>query len=341
MTTEATVSISWVQTVLAQARRQGVADHALVAAAGIAPAALALERWPIDHITRLWRAATALTGDPGFGLKAGSSAGPASLNVVGFIVQSAATLRQALTAIQKYQSLVSDGMRLQLLAVDEASWLIYHPRQGDLAFSPQQVEAVLATVVNAAQWVTRQSLRPLRARFGHPPQGPLPAYRGVFACPIEFNAAFSGLLLDNAVLDRPMPQANPHLARMHESFATAQLSQLAQGQRLDHAVQAWIGRQPWLPPPTREQAARALGLSPRTLARHLQSLRTCYADLLDRARREAALQQVGETGKTFRDIALELGFAELSPFYRAFARWTGMTPGQWRGRPAVLRQDLA
>ena len=93
MTAEATVSVSWVQTVLAEAHRQGVPDHALLAAAGIRGNALALDRWPIDDITRLWRAAIRLTQDPGFGLKAGSFVGPASLNVVGFIVQSAATLR--------------------------------------------------------------------------------------------------------------------------------------------------------------------------------------------------------------------------------------------------------
>lgn len=333
MTWEVTVSISWVQTVLAQARRQGVTDAALMAAAGLPAAALALDRWPIDDVTRIWRAATRLTQDAGFGLKAGSFVGPASLNVVGFIVQSAATLRQAIAAIQKYQRLVSDGVRLQLLAVGDASWLIYHPRQGDLAFSAQQVEAVLAAVASSAQWITQQPSPPRRVRFSHPPQGPLQGYRQVFGCPVEFDQAFSGLLLDNAALDRPAPQANPDLARVHESFAAAQLERLAPGRRLDQAVQAWITRRLGrLPLPTRDEAARSQGLSPRTLARRLQALHTSYADLLDCARRDLALEQAATTGKPFKDIAAELGFAELSPFYRAFARWSGVTPGAWRRR---------
>ena len=136
--------MSWVQTVLAEARRQGVSDDSLLRAAGIPHDALTLERWPIDHITRLWRKATQLTQDTGFGLKAGTQVSPTSLNVVGFIIQSAATMRQAIGAAQKYQSLISDGGRFQLLATGASSWLIYHPRQGDLAFSPQQIEAVLA-----------------------------------------------------------------------------------------------------------------------------------------------------------------------------------------------------
>ena len=65
--------MSWVNTVLSAAQRLGVTQEALLAAAGIAPAELREERWPIDHITRLWRAAAQLTGDPGFGLKAGEA----------------------------------------------------------------------------------------------------------------------------------------------------------------------------------------------------------------------------------------------------------------------------
>ena len=85
MTLEATVSISWVNTVLAAAQQQGVPRELLLAQAGIAAEGVAAERWPIDHITRLWRAAARLTQDAGFGLKAGALVGPASFNVVGFI----------------------------------------------------------------------------------------------------------------------------------------------------------------------------------------------------------------------------------------------------------------
>ena len=137
--------MSWVRTVLAEAQRQGIEETTLLRAAGIQPQELDRERWPIDHITRLWRAAARLTQDAGFGLKAGTVVGPGSFNVVGFIVQSAATLRQALAVVQKYQSLISDGGRFQLLAGPQASWLVYHPRQGDLAFSPHQIDCLLYT----------------------------------------------------------------------------------------------------------------------------------------------------------------------------------------------------
>ena len=64
--------MGWVGTVLAAAERLGVAREPLLAQAGIALDELAAERWPIDHITRLWRAAIHCTQDAGFGLKAGA-----------------------------------------------------------------------------------------------------------------------------------------------------------------------------------------------------------------------------------------------------------------------------
>lgn len=338
MTSQANVSLSWVRTVLGEAQRQGIEETTLLRAAGIQPSELERERWPIDHITRLWRAAARLTQDAGFGLKAGALVGPASFNVVGFIVQSAATLRQALTVVQKYQTLISDGGRFQLLAGPQTSWLVYHPRQGDLAFSPHQIEAVLAAVVSASRWITPQPLKPTLVRFSHEAVGPLAGYREVFGCPIEFNQAYSGLLIDNAVLDTPLPQANAQLARLHEQYAADQLHALAQRQGLDEAVRNWVHAQmeahPGPPVPSRTEAAAAFGLHERTLARRLQACGTHYADLLDAVRRDLALQQVGDTDLPLREVAHALGFADISPFYRAFERWTGSPPARWRAERA-------
>jgi len=165
--------MSWVHTLLGAARRLGVGDAPLLRRAGIAPAELQQDRWPIDYITRLWRAAAELTGDPSFGLHAGAHVGPGSFNVVSFILQSSATLRDALGVLQKYQRLISDGGRFQLLPGAQESWLVYHPCQGELAFSPHQIEAVLAATVSFTHWIAQSTRPPLLARFSHGRVGPL------------------------------------------------------------------------------------------------------------------------------------------------------------------------
>ena len=324
--------MSWVHTVLAAAQRQGLACGPLLAAAGIAEADLQWQRWPIDHITRLWRAAAALTQDPGFGLKAGSQVQPAAFNVVSYILQSAPTLREAFAAVQQFQRLISDGGRFQLIAGESASWVVYHPRQGALAFSPHQLEAVLAAVVGFARWVTGTALCPVRVQFSQGAVGPLAGYQAAFQCPVEFDQAFSGLLLANAQLDAPLPQADAQLASVHRQYASARLAALSEGASFGDALRTWLGGHGAGAVPTRAQAAQAFGLSPRTLARRLQQEQLHFSAVLDAARRDLACAAVADSARSFADIAQSLGYAEASVFHRAFQRWTGHTPGQWRAQ---------
>lgn len=332
MTLQATVSIGWVKTVLDAARRLGVDDRTLLEAAAVPVAALMWERWPIDFITRLWHAAEQCTGDPGFGLKVGAGVRPASMDVVSFAMQSAATLRQAITLVQKYQRLISDGGRFQMLPGGRGTWLVYHPRQGRLAFSPHQIEAVLAAVVRVSDWITGSDVRPLRVHFSQPRLGPWSGYQAVFGCPVEFEQAFNGLLVSNRVLDEPLPQADPGLARLHEHFSAGRLAALEQGGDALSDLRLWLRQRLGSSLPRRAEAARALGVSERTLARRLAARGQTYSALLDEVRRELALQAVREGQRPLADIAQSLGFAEASTFYRAFRRWTGMPPVRWRQR---------
>ncbi|TAL73323.1 MAG: AraC family transcriptional regulator [Rhodanobacter sp.] len=330
MTTPATVSMSWANTVLAAAERMGVTRAKLLAQAGIDRGELACARWPVDHITRLWHAAVAATGDAGFGLKAGSSVGPANFNVVSGLVQSAPTLRAALALVPKFQRLISDGGRVQFIAGVQAGWMIYHPRQGQLAFSPQQIEAVLAASVCLMRWVSGNDFRPLRVQLSHARLGALAGYRAAFGCAVDFEQAFSGVLLANAVLDAPLPRADARLARLHRQEAQAQLAALAAPEDLVTTLQTWITVHLQGDTATRPHAAAALGLSERTLARRLHAKHTSFAALYDAARRDAALAAVAAGDQPLADIALALGFAEPSPFWRAFKRWTGSPPERWQ-----------
>lgn len=337
MTLEATVSLGWVNTVIAAAQRLSVTPDSLLATAGIPANAQEHERWPIDDITRLWHAAERCTGDPGFGLKVGAEFTPMSISGVGFALQSAATLREAVVMVQRFQRLISDGGRFQVLAGDSATWLVYHPRQGKLAFSPHQIEAVLAAVVGFASWVTGTRMEPLRVQFSQPRLGPLQGYQAAFHCPVEFEQAFSGVLVDNTVLDQPLPQADPQLAQVHKRYTKARLAALSMNSASMPEIRRWLAARLGPVLPRRADAAEALGISERTLARRLRKQGQTFDGLLDDVRRERALQAVAETGAALPEIAESLGFAEVSTFYRAFRRWTGLPPVRWR--KAMMRDD--
>jgi len=335
LTPQATASRSWAHTLLGAAQRQGIAPEALLAYAGVPARQLQEERWPIDHITRLWRAAADLTQDRSFGLQAGSLVGPASFNVVSFLLQSCANLREAIAQVQKFQRLISDGGRFQILAGERASWVIYHPQQGLLAFSPHQIEAVLAAVVRFSQWITGNRFEAQRVQFGHAALGPRRRYESVLGCPVEFEQAFNGLLLDNSVLDEPLPQADAQLALVHRQYADERLAALSDSASLIGSLRAWLAAHMSTQVPGRAIAAQALALSERTLARRLQEHQLSYSDVVDALRRDAACEAVAHSLRPFSDIAQSLGFAEASTFNRAFRRWTGGTPGAWRAQASA------
>ncbi len=330
LTLKATVSMGWVNAVMNSARALGVDDARLLSTAGIAADSLQWERWPIDYITRLWHAAERCSGDPGFGLKTGMRVTPANIHVLGFALQSAATLREAIGVLQKYQQLISDGGRFQMLTGPASTWLVYHPRQGQLAFSPHQIEAVLAAVVTLAGWIRGSALKPQRAHFTEGRIGPLRGYADAFDCPVEFDQIFSGLLLDNAALDQALPQADPQFAHVHAQYAAARLAALDASEVSVATLRRWLLAHMGQSVPRRAQAATALRISERTLCRRLSAEGTTFDGLLDDVRRELAMQAVADPGRSLADVAHSLGFADTTAFNRAFRRWTKLPPARWR-----------
>jgi AraC-like DNA-binding protein len=332
LTAQATVSMSWVSTVIGSAERCGIGRAQLLAHADMAEKELAQDRLPIDYITRLWRSAAELTNDPSFGLKTGCLVGPASFNVVSFLFQSSSTLRDAMVQVQHFHRLISDGGRFQIIAGERSSWLVYHPLQGDLAFSPHQIEAVLAALVTFSAWVTTRAFVPSKVQFSQGRIGPLAGYQAVFQRAPDFDQAFSGVQVDNALLDQALPQADMQLAALHREYATARLAALSSAPDFALGIRAWLLEQMGNGVPERSAAALQFGMTDRVFARRLHSMGVSYSDLVDAARKAAACEAVAGTQRAFGDIALSLGFAEASTFNRAFKRWTGHTPGEWRLR---------
>jgi AraC-like DNA-binding protein len=100
--------------------------------------------------------------------------------------------------------------------------------------------------------------------------------------------------------------------------------------RVEQLVSEALGSLPQV-----DKTARRLGMSARTLQRRLRASGTTFSDLLERVLERKARRLLMQRERTLTDIADELGFSEQSAFQRAFKRWTGTTPAQFRAE--VLR----
>jgi AraC-like DNA-binding protein len=84
--------------------------------------------------------------------------------------------------------------------------------------------------------------------------------------------------------------------------------------------------------PSLDEVGRVLGMTPQTLRRRLSEEGQGFQSLKDHLRRDAAIEYLARPDMTLLDIADQIGFSEASTFHRAFKKWTGVAPGEYRQR---------
>lgn len=327
----ASVSASITQAVLHAATRLGLDRATLLAECALSETQLADPdaRVPFAAQERLWQALSRLPhGEPGLAL--GSNLAPGPFSVLGYLLQSSATLGDALAAGLRYQRLVGEGGEVQLHEQGDELHLLYRPLHPDLPATRTRVLALMACWV---QMVTPllDDFRLLRAHFVHPQPADLTPYQAIFACPLHFAADDYGLMLPRTLRDAPLIQANPPLQSLLRQHAEALLARLP-SEGLSARVVALLGEQLAHGEPDRAELARALHLSERTLQRRLAEEGCSYQQLLNDTRRQLAERHLGSGSLPAAEIALLLGYSEPSVFFRAFRQWTGLTPGEYRAR---------
>lgn len=330
---ERTTSSSWALGIVQALETGGVDCRALFAELGLDYAALhdPDARFPQDAMTRLWTRAAALSGDPAIGLNMARVARPAAFHVVGYALMSSHTLSEGFTRLVRYQRIIAEGADLRLQPGLEGYTLSLSIHGDRLAPARQSAEASLAAALALCRWLTGQPIVPLAVRMrGEPPADPAP-YREVFGLAPVFGADDDALTFSRADMERPLPTANAALAHLHDRFAGEYLARFV-GSRVTHQARQALGRLLPQGEPRREAVARALHLSERTLQRRLREEGTGFQQLLDDTRRELAGQYLRQPERTLLEVAYLLGFADPSNFFRAFRRWFGVTPGDYRRR---------
>src|SRR5262245_58421573 len=126
-------------------------------------------------------------------------------------------------------------------------------------------------------------------------------------------------------------RAEPALAQLLDQQLAAQLAALPAEEasfldRIRSALFAELDRGE----PTLEAIAARLRMSPRTLQRRLREEGSSLSAVLDRLRAELALRYLGEPRTSIGEVAFRLGFSDPTTFHRAFRRWTGQTPAEYR-----------
>lgn len=279
---------------------------------------------------RLWRIAAQATQDPCFGLKLAQYWHPSSLHALGFAWMASSTLKEAIRRLVRYLRVVVVGETLVLEELPDWYRLEIvtppaHPRAPDEVY-----DTFLAVVLEMCRSSYGRELNPVKVTLRRPAP-PLCSgeFFKVFRSPVEFAAPADALLFNKSELDAPLPTANAEMARASDKIVADYLAHLDRSQI---AMQVRVKLIDMLPSGhiTEEDIASALHLSLRGLQRKLKSEGASYKQLLDETRRELANQYIRSSQLPINEISYLLGFSEPSNFSRAFKRWTGASPREYR-----------
>jgi AraC-like DNA-binding protein len=139
------------------------------------------------------------------------------------------------------------------------------------------------------------------------------------------------LLLSRKDADTPLPVSNRQIAGALDAILAKQLAELDRSNVAARCKAALLERMALGESPDMD-VARSLHMSRRTLQRKLAEADLTYQQLVDDTRRDLALRYVDDAAKSVTEITFLLGFAGQSAFTRAFRRWTGVTPTEYRAQ---------
>jgi len=269
-----------------------------------------------------------VTGDEALGLKAGELMCLGEGGVLEFALHSARSVREGMDVAIKYAHLFSDALDPSFVITGEqavirldnklpwprvvadftlSAWFTMHIR-------PQLTEAPAVEV-----W------------FAYDAPAEISEYQRVFApATVKFGMPNYGFAFDAAYADAPIASADPALHAMHCAYLESLGAGLSETPNLAPRVRELIARQMRRGRPTALSVARQLKISRRTLSRRLDEEGTSFKAQLDDLRCELALGFVASPQLPLMDISARLGFSRVQGFHRAFRRWTGQTPLQYR-----------
>jgi AraC-like DNA-binding protein len=245
-------------------------------------------------------------------------------------VRASADVRAALARLARWAPLIHEGLAGALdegCEDGEARWAITTPRR------PRGIGRYVheLAVAHALHHVRAgvDSFTPRHAWFAHPRPSdvaPLCAFLGT--TDVAFGCEDSGFAVAEGDLARPMRGADPHTVESLAPLVDAELPELRASSfaaRVAASIASTLPEEIAM-----AEAAARLHMSPRTLQRRLEEEGTRFSEVVEDARLELARRLLADPSVTLGDVAYRTGFSDLATFSRAFKRWTGQPPGQWR-----------
>lgn len=325
-----TIPRPFIDAPLRGAARRGFSRQCLLEKAGIALQALDDPKAGLSHhdYTRLMGRLWQLTNDEFMGLaEKNSPYGTFAMMCKALI--SCSNLEHALHRAKRFYALFESAPSIELQVEAQVVRLVI---QHDTRFDPDHFlsESLLVIWHRLASWLTGQGIPLLSVGCAYDTPAHAALYQEIFATPVQFKQSHTYLLFPSWVLGLPISQTPATLRSFLQHSPADMLARPNPHQSMTGRLRQLLRRYPLQQLPSLEQSAHLLELSSATLRRRLSEENTSFQRLKDALRMEEACLLLAQHNNSIKDIAEHLGFTETSTFHRAFKKWQGRTPHEYR-----------
>jgi AraC-like DNA-binding protein len=289
----------------------------------------------VDDLVALTERARMLSAEPGLGFYLGLQRRLSMYGYVGFAAMNAATLKEALELSVRFTHVVTTALSLELMVEEDSATLRIH-EHADMG--PAHDVAVFSLLLGLQTVTTHLTGRgPDRVVADIPFRKPTYFPRFAHLLPdARFNQPVLALHFSRAALDIPLLTPDRAALLLLQQACEKELEKLG----FDGSLAMRVRRQLVTPDGVQriERVARALRLSARTLKRKLAAEGVSYTELLEAERKVQGMRLLRESSLPLHEVATRLDYSTLPNFARAFRRWTGESPAQFRRRVAGARR---
>jgi AraC-like DNA-binding protein len=286
-------------------------------------------RCPLNEWHDLMGAAEVLMGDAHLALTLSEHIKPWHAGLVGFMAMTSGTLRDVGKVLAHYHHFLNDVESVEV-GLRGNCFVLAVPQLTSL--NSQRISMItLGSWAWHARWLTGRHDLVFDADFAFPKPGRLDTFERVFGGALRFNQPHSALAGALPYLDLRVIQQEPTINRILLQQAERQKDQLAESAgsflaKLERLLSTHLGHSEV----SLSALAAEMQISPRTLQNRLEDTGLSFRTVVERVRKNQAINYLNDSRLSLMQIALMLGFANQTSFHHAFKRWTGQSPGEFR-----------
>ena len=328
------VLVSLVAQLLHFVDQKGFDSNRLLEASGVDPQILLSpdNRISIDQYNVIQNNAVELTADDYFGLHIGELAIANSISIIGLVMMNCNTVGDAIRKAIAYQEVVGNLVHVSLENKNENTLVELSPKNGSYGHTRHCFEGSASGLVNLINSLCDNNFIVDRIWFTHEPPESISEYKRIFNCEIAFNQLKNAIFFPKKNLSLPISQANPNMLILLEKHAQEALAKVTSEKVYSNKVSDLILNKLDGDPPAIKTVAKELAVSVRKLQQKLFEEKTSFSEILKSTRINISKNHLKYNDHSISEIAFLLGFSEPGVFSKAFLKWTGYTPYEYRKR---------